>query len=107
VRCRNVLAGAAAAKSLRVEDRDRRRVVVTDGRRRAVVEWERALPTLERLHRLYKGYRQFAHGPAVLVSGDRVIPPPTAEAVAWARGKAPLQVVALHDVASLLDILFP
>jgi len=42
----------------------------------------------------------------LLISGDQPIPDPTGAAIVWARGRAPLEVVSLHDVPSLLDVLF-
>jgi hypothetical protein len=105
--CRRVLDLAVEAKRLRVRETGPRQVLLTAGGRRALVEYERALPSLERLHRLYRSYRAHVRGPAILVSGDRPIPGLTTEAVTWARGRAPLKVVELHDFWSLLDALFP
>ncbi len=105
-RCHRVLEGVAEAKGLCLRELDRRRFLIAGRGRRALVEYERALPSLERLHRLYQGYRKSARGPALLISGDQPIPEPTLEAVDWARGRAPLQVLALHDLKSLLDVIF-
>jgi hypothetical protein len=105
VRCHRVLAGAAEARGLRLAARGRQVVLSGDGRR-ALIEYERALPSIERLHRLYQSYRTQGRGPAVLISGDQPIPHPTGAAIVWARGRAPLAVVSLHDVPSLLDVLF-
>ena len=105
VRCRRVLQGVAAARGYRLGDDGRRRVLLANGSRQAVVEYENALTSLERLHRLYKSYRARGHGPAVLISGDQAIPEPTAEAISWARHRAPLHVVALNEVASLFNVL--
>jgi hypothetical protein len=103
VRCRRVLHGVAEARGLRLVEDGRRRVRFRGGLKGVLVEYEHALPSLERLHRLYKSYRVRGRGTAVLVSGDQPIPDLTAEAISWARGRAPLHVVYLHDLYSVLD----
>lgn len=105
--CRRVLDLAVEAKGLHKREMGPRQVLLAAGGRRALVEYERALPSLERLYRLYRSYRAQGRGPAILISGDHPIPGPTTEAIVWARGRAPLEVVELHNIWSLLDILFP
>ncbi len=105
--CRRVLDLAVEAKGLRLSATGPRQVVLAAGGRRALVQYERVLPSLERLHQLYRGYRAQSRGPAILISGDRAIPGLTAAAITWARGRAPLEVVELHDFLSLLDLVFP
>ena len=105
--CRRVLDLAVEAKGLRLSETGPRQVVMAAGGRRALIQYERALPSLERLHQLYRGYRALGRGPAILISGDRAIPDLTAAAITWARGRAPLEVVELHDFWSVLDAAFP
>ncbi len=105
-RCRRVLQGIVDARGLKLDDRGRRRLLLTDGAHQVLVEYEAARPSLERLHRLFKGH--LAEGaPALLVSGDQPLAEPTTEAIDWARGGAPLTVVTLPDLASALDHVFP
>ncbi len=105
--CRRHLDLAVEAKGLRLTEIGPRQVLLAAGRRRALVEYERALPSLERLHRLYRSYQAQARGPAILISGDQAIPKLTADAIDWARHRAPLEVVELHDFWSVLDTVFP
>ncbi|MCP4546711.1 MAG: toll/interleukin-1 receptor domain-containing protein [bacterium] len=103
-RCSRVLQGVATARGLAVKERDRRQLLIESAGARAIFEYENVLPSLVRLHRLFRG-SQAVDAPAVLISGERPIPEPTAEAIGWARGEAKLYVAPLQDAVSMLDLL--
>lgn len=106
-RVRRTLSAAAGTKGLRIREVDRRQIVLSDGRQRVLVEYEPAPVSLERLHRLYAGYRAAGRPPALLVAGEEPLLAVTQAALAWARGRAALDVVPLVDLYSVLDRHFP
>lgn len=94
-------------KNLKLEDVDRRRVILSGGAKRFVVEYEDSAISLERLHRLYLGYRDLKRcNGAIFVGGDQPVLELTREAVLWARGRSALEVLSLTDLYSALDQLF-
>ncbi len=103
-RCSRVLQAVATARGLVVKERDRRQLLIESANARAIFEYENVLPSLLRLHGLFKG-SQAVDAPAVLISGEQPIPKPTAEAIGWARGAAKLYVAPLQDAVSMLDLL--
>jgi hypothetical protein len=77
-------------------------------RLRWFVEYEDAPVSLERLHRLYVGYRKERRCKgALFVGGDQPMQTPTRDAVTWARGRNTLEVIHLPDLYSTLARAFP
>jgi hypothetical protein len=106
-RVKRVISAALTTKGLRLQERSRRQIVLARRGQRLLVEYEPARPSIERLHRLYQGYLSAQRPPALLVSGEETIHEVTQTAVAWARGRAPLEVVPLIELYSALDRHFP
>ena len=102
-RAERLFAELAELEKLRLERRDRRRLLATGGDRRVLFDIDPALPSLEGLHRLYAGYRETGECRAVLVSGDHAVGATTTAAVSWARGRAPLEVTSLSDLKTVFD----
>lgn len=97
----------AGLKNIRLQEIEQRRMLISSRGKRFVLEYEDSAISLERLHRLYKGYKQLRRCKgALFVGGDHPILPPTQDAVAWARGKTSLEVVPLTELYSVLDQLF-
>ncbi len=94
-------------KNLKLRDVDKRRVILSGGTKRLVLEYEDSAISLERLHRLYLGYKkQKRCNGAIFVGGDQPVLELTREAVLWARGRSALEVLSLADLYAALDQLF-
>ena len=85
----------------------RRQMILAADGREALLEYEDAPVSLERLHRLYLNLQsRIGCSAAVLAAGDSPVPKVTTDAVNWARGTHPLQAVSLVGVyKALLDAL--
>ena len=98
----------AGLKNLSLKDLAPRRLVVSQSNLRWVVEYEDAPISLERLHRLYEGYKsQKRCKGAIFIGGDQPIQTLTRDAVTWAKGKTTLEVVHLPELYNALDEMFP
>ena len=96
----------ARLHKLTVKEVEPRRVLLRQGKRGVLIDYEDAAVSLERLHRLYQGSRRLKPGGAIFICGDRPVLEPTHEAVAWARGRSRLHVMPLADMAKELHQLF-
>lgn len=98
----------AGLKNLTLKDLAPRRLVASQSKLRWVIEYEDAPVSLERLHRLYVGYKNEKRCKgAIFVGGDHPIQILTRDAVTWARGKTTLEVVHLPELYKTLDEIFP
>jgi hypothetical protein len=86
---------ASVSKGIEVAEVDRRALILVRNKMRVLIEYEDAAISLERLHRLYRGYKDRKTHTAVHVSGDPIIQQVTLDAVSWARGRARLEAVPL------------
>jgi hypothetical protein len=78
-----------------------RQYLLAAGTRSVLLEYEDARIGLESLHRLSSSFAVAgAVQRAVYVCGDYKVLPITAEAVRWARGQQPLEVVSLADLVA-------
>jgi hypothetical protein len=98
------LADLARVYGLTVQGVGPRRYQLTRGARSLLLEYEDAVITLERLHELYRWLaappRAAGLAGAVFLCGDNAVFPLTSEAVRWARGQEPLQVVSIAELAA-------
>jgi hypothetical protein len=106
-RLERTLGQFAAARGAELAKLDGREYRLMRGGQRVVVQYEDAPVSLERLHRLYKGYADANPCQAGLfVSGDWAVPAVTVQAVAWACNCAPLQALPLTEAVAELARVF-
>jgi hypothetical protein len=106
-RFRRTLQKTARLNPFIIEELETRRFFLKKNGRNILLDYEDAPVSLERLHRLYIGYREkgvFNH--ALFVCGDYVIAQSTHEAVIWACGNLPLEVLPLSELYGTLSALF-
>lgn len=107
-RVRRSIEQAAKLRKLSVHNLGNKRFLLRRDRRGVFLEFEDFAISLERLHRLYIGYKQQRNcNMAVFVCGDYPIHKLTRGAVKWARGRSSLEVLPLVELYSFLDQVFP
>lgn len=98
----------ASLKKITLKNLAPRQLLLSQSKLRWFVEYEDAPVSLERLHRLYIGYKKEKRCKgAIFVGGEQPIQTLTRDAVTWARGKSTLEVVHLPELYRTLDGIFP
>jgi hypothetical protein len=107
-RIARTLREVANLKKLTLQDLDTRQFLISQNKLRWFIEYEDAPVSLERLHRLYLGFKGEGRCKgAIFVGGDQPIQTMTSDAVTWARGKHSLEVLPLPELYRMLDQIFP
>jgi hypothetical protein len=107
-RIKRTLQDISSLKQLTLNELERRRYIISRGRKKLLFEYENNYISLERLHRLYNGLKSSKGcADALFVGGDLPLQNLTVDAVNWARGKCRLEVLSLVDLYGNLDNKFP
>lgn len=98
---------AIKLKSLSSTNLAKRQVLLRRRKKQVLLEYENASISLERLHRLYLGYKQQKGcNIAIYICGDYNVHKLTNGAIKWARGRCSLEVLPLAELYSFLDQVF-
>lgn len=107
-RVKRTLQDIAILKNLTFSESKRRQYVISKDDKKILFEYENAYISLERLHRLYNGFKDSGDcTDALFVGGDLPLENLTVEAVNWARGKCRLEVLSLVDLYGNIESKFP